>query len=184
MPHLDDDAIRAIARDGRDAAHAHVVTRHRPRLVRLATSIVKDRDLAGDIVQDVFIKALHEPRFFDEGFRMGAWLYRVTRNLCLNTVRDRRRRGDILAAMPTPRSAAPKQVDAVYADERHDAIRDAMDHLSQDHRRILHERFYEDLSYAEIAEVLGLKLGTVMSRLSRAKRALHDVLEGHAMAEL
>jgi RNA polymerase sigma-70 factor (ECF subfamily) len=163
---------------------ALVVAHHRPRLQRLGTRILKDPDLAADVCQEVFIKAMHEERFFTPEFRMGAWLYRVTHNLCLNMVRDRRRRGDILAGMDTPRSAAPHQVDVVLDDERSDRIRQAMEHLSANHRRILQERFYEDLSYSEIAEVLDIKLGTVMSRLSRAKSALLQILEGTSIAEL
>ncbi|MCB9680285.1 MAG: RNA polymerase sigma factor [Alphaproteobacteria bacterium] len=182
-PH-DEDAIKRVAALDKQAAMAMVVRQHRPRLLRHASGILKDPDLAGDVCQEVFIKAMHEPRFFDADFRMGAWLYRVTSNLCLNMVRDHRRRGDILADMPTPRSAAPEQVDAVLDEERHDQVQTALAALSDHHRRILQERFYQDLSYNEIADVLDIKLGTVMSRLSRAKSALLQVLDGTPLAEL
>jgi RNA polymerase sigma-70 factor (ECF subfamily) len=175
---MEDDEIKVLAARDRQAAMREVVRRHRPRLLRHASSILKDPDLASDVCQEVFIKAMHEPRFFDPEFRMGAWLYRVANNLCLNMVRDRRRRGDILAGMPTPKSAAPEQMEAVLSEQRQDHLSAAMQNLSDHHRRILHERFYKDLSYQEIAEVLDIKLGTVMSRLSRAKNALLEVLEG------
>lgn len=183
VPPIEDDVLAALAATDRQAALAEVVRQERSRLLRTARGILKDADLAGDAVQDVFIKAMHEPRFFDVGFRRGAWLHRVTRNLCLNRVRDRRRRGDILQGMDTPRSATARQHDHVLADERHTAIREAMGRLSEAHQQILEERFYRDLSYAEIAEVLDLKLGTVMSRLSRAKQALMGVLEGEPVSE-
>lgn len=181
---LDEAAIKALSSTHPDAAMAEVVAQNRAKLQRLATRILKDRDLASDVVQEVFIKAMREPRFFTPDFRMGAWLYRVTNNLCLNMVRDRRRRSDILDGMQTPRSSAPDQVNAVLDDERHDRVQQAIANLSEHHQRILHERFYEDLSYAEIAEVLDIKLGTVMSRLSRAKTALLGVLDGVTVAEL
>ncbi len=182
--HTEAESIKALAQADRQAAMAVIVDRHRPRLLRHATSILKDRDRAYDIVQEVFIKAMREPRFFDEGFRMGAWLYRVTNNLCLNNVRDRRRRGDILAAMPSARSTEPRQPTRVLQQQRQGQINDALSHLSDNHRRILEERFYRDLSYGEIADVLDIKLGTVMSRLSRAKAALLKVLEGTPLSDL
>lgn len=179
----DDEAIEAMAAVDRQQALGMVVQRHRARLVRHAASILKDRERAHDAVQDVFIKAMREKRFFDAGFKRGAWLHRVTNNLCLNMVRDRRRRGDILANMDTPKSAAPRQEATVTHAERADRMREALSRLSEPHRRILQERFFSDLSYNEIAEVLDLKLGTVMSRLSRAKSALSAVLDGEPVSE-
>lgn len=181
---VEDDQIKEIARVDPQQAMALVVQRHRPRLVRHATSILRDRQLACDMVQEVFIKAMRERRFFDPEFKMGAWLYRVTNNLCLNKVRDRRRRSDILANMDTPKSSQAAQVDTIYGDERRTHLQEAMEQLSANHRRILQERFYSDLSYAEIAEVLDIKLGTVMSRLSRAKSALLQVIDGTPTADL
>ncbi|MCB9666237.1 MAG: RNA polymerase sigma factor [Alphaproteobacteria bacterium] len=183
LTRLDDDGVRTLAATDPQAALAAVAHAHRGRLIHLASSILRDRDLAGDVVQEVLIKAMHEPRFFDDGFQRGAWLYRVTRNLCLNMVRDRKRRGDILAGMDTPRSASPDQVGSVLGEQRHDLVQQALANLSAHHRRILEERFYNDLSYAEIAEVLDIKLGTVMSRLSRAKTALLRALDGQPVAD-
>jgi RNA polymerase sigma-70 factor (ECF subfamily) len=180
----DEAAIKELAKTDPQAAMAQIVDAHRRRLIRHATSILKDRDLAHDVVQEVFIKAMREPRFFQPEFRMGAWLYRVTNNLCLNSVRDRRRRGDILANMQTRRSADADQMVSVLDQQRQTHLTSAMERLSTNHRRILEERFYRDLSYNEIAEVLDIKLGTVMSRLSRAKSALLKVLDGSASHEL
>ena len=182
--HDEEAAIKKVAATNPQAAMAQIVARDRARLLRHATSILKDRDLAHDVVQEVFIKAMREDRFFEPEFRMGAWLYRVTNNLCLNMVRDRRRRGDILANMDTRRSSDADQVKAVLSQQRENHLGTALERLSNNHRRILEERFYSDLSYTEIAEVLDIKLGTVMSRLSRAKSALLKVLDGQQSAEL
>jgi RNA polymerase sigma-70 factor (ECF subfamily) len=181
---LEEARIKQVATHDRQRAIAMVVERHRPRLVRHASSILRDHQLASDMVQEVFIKAMHEPRFFDPEFRMGAWLYRVTNNLCLNKVRDRRRRRDILANMDTAKASHAAQVELVYGDECRSQMEEALAQLSVNHRRILHERFYRDLSYAEIADVLDIKLGTVMSRLSRAKSALLQVIDGTPVADL
>jgi RNA polymerase sigma factor (sigma-70 family) len=166
-----------------DAVLSGLVRQYRDRLVRHATRIVHDPDHAADLVQEAFMRALREPRLVDADFRAGAWLYRVTTNLSLNSLRDRRRRDEIVADLPVPRCAAAHQDEAVLDSELAAQIETALSALSEPHREILKERFYADLSYQEIADSLGLRLGTVMSRLSRAKGALEGVLAGHALSE-
>ncbi len=179
----DDDAIKRIAQQDRHRAADLVIRRYREPLFHHAAWILKDWEEAIDVTQEVFIKAMREPRFFDEGFKMKAWLYRVTSNLCFNLVRDRRRRSAILETVPKPTSDAPEQADLVFHGERQEQILAAMDRLTENHRKILMLRYYSDLSYAEISDTLGIKLGTVMSRLSRAKNQLMEVLDGVAVSE-
>lgn len=174
----DDDDLKRLARRDRKAALAGVVHRYRARLLRHAGGYVRDPDIAADIVQDVFVKAMHERRLFEAEFRIGAWLHRVTANLCLNLVRDSRRRTEILADAPTRRSAEATQLAAIAEAERTRQLDEALGRLTPAHRQILRERFWGDQSYQEISEVLGLELGTVMSRLSRAKDALEAVIDG------
>lgn len=181
---LDDADIKSLAARDPRAAMALVVHRHRPRLLRHAQGIVRDPDVACDVVQEVFIKAMREPRLFEEEFRIGAWLYRVTANLCLNTVRDSRRRTDILAGLQLRGDVDAGQMEAVLGEQREAQVAHAMQNLSANHRKILQERFYQDRSYTEIAETLDIKLGTVMSRLSRAKAALVDLMDTALVAEL
>jgi RNA polymerase sigma-70 factor (ECF subfamily) len=119
---------------------------------------------------------MRETRFFEEGFRQKAWLFRVTSNLCYNIVRDRRRRGGILESLNRPDRTPSNQMERVLRGQRRDEVLSAMDQLGRNHREILLLRYYHDLSYAEIAEVLDVKLGTVMSRLSRARAKLGDVM--------
>jgi RNA polymerase sigma-70 factor (ECF subfamily) len=158
------------------APHAQLFELYHERLCAHAQSILRDPAEARDVVQEVFIRAMREPRLFDPGFKTGAWLYRVTRNLCFNISRDRRRRGGILAAAPREDSVPGGQAEAVSGQERQQALLAAMDTLSPDHREILFLRYFEDLSYAEIAARLGIKLGTVMSRLSRARDRMEEAL--------
>ncbi|MSP56079.1 MAG: RNA polymerase sigma factor [Myxococcales bacterium] len=150
-----------------------------------AVYILRDTEEAHDVVQEVFIKAMREPRFFDADFKMQAWLYRVTRNLCFNLVRDRRRRDVLLRSQPgAGANGVPGRgedpVDAVFNGERQREVLAVVELLSEDHRSILMLRYYGDHSYAEIADRLGIKLGTVMSRLSRARDRLMVNLGGDA----
>ncbi|MCB9672196.1 MAG: RNA polymerase sigma factor [Alphaproteobacteria bacterium] len=173
----EDEEIKSIARKDRRAAADLVVRKYRDRLFHHASYILKDYNLALDVTQDVFIKAMREERFFDDEFKMKAWLFRVTSNLCFNIRRDKKRRAAILETVQTPTSSAADQVDLVFTNEAQESILAALDRLSENHRKILMLRYYSDLSYAEIAEALDIKLGTVMSRLSRAKSQLVDVLD-------
>ncbi|MEC7945974.1 MAG: RNA polymerase sigma factor, partial [Myxococcota bacterium] len=141
-----------------------------------AVGITKDWEEAYDVVQEVFIRAMRETRLFNPEFRIKAWLFRVTSNLCFNLVRDRKRRGVILETFPQPDRTKPDQMDAVFKGERRDEVLDAIGKMTRDHQEILLLRYYDDLSYAEIAAVLQVKLGTVMSRLSRARSRLMAVM--------
>lgn len=171
-----EEAYKTVAFQDRRRAMDMVVRDFRGRLFQHAFFIVKDSQEAYDAVQEVFIKAMREPRFFDDEFRMKAWLFRVTSNLCYNIVRDRRRRGGILESLDRPDRTAANQMERVQRGERRDEVLAAMEDLGGDHREILLLRYYHDLSYAEIADVLGVKLGTVMSRLSRARARLGAVM--------
>lgn len=175
-PESPESQIKALARANLPLARQMLFTRYRGRLEYHAFGILKDSAEACDVVQEVFIKALREPRLFDEDFKTQAWLYRVTRNLCFNLSRDRRRRGAILAASRPESSYACDPVEAVFSSERHDEIVELVGRLTEDHRAILMLRYYEDLSYTEIAARLDIKMGTVMSRLSRARDRLEAVL--------
>ena len=175
----DEDIKAAAARDPR-AGIDMVVRKFRERLFYHAVYIVKDYEEAYDVVQEVFIRAMREQRFFDEEFRMKAWLFRVTSNLCFNRIRDKKRRAAILEASPQESSAHADQLDAVFHGERRAEMDEALEQMTQDHKEILILRYYHDLSYAEIADALDVKLGTVMSRLSRARGRLLEVVEGNS----
>jgi RNA polymerase sigma-70 factor (ECF subfamily) len=91
-------------------------------------------------------------------------------------VRDRKRRGAILDGMQKVDRAYADQLDRVFQSERQGEVLSAIGTMTPDHREILMLRYYDDLSYAEIADTLEIKLGTVMSRLSRARTRLLAVM--------
>ena len=175
----EDDEIKALSKTHMKWAVELVVEKYRGRLYYHALCIVKDPQEAYDAVQEVFIKALREKRFFDENFQMKAWLFRVTSNLCYNIVRDKRRRRQLLSLREEearPSESAVNSAQTVQVQQDHNSMMAALDKLSENHRQILLLRYYDDLSYNEIASVLRVKLGTVMSRLSRARTRLAQVL--------
>ncbi len=169
-------SIKQLARKDRAAAMELLVRTWDARLRAHAWGILKDGAEAHDVVQEVFMRAMREPRMYAEEFRIQAWLYRVTRNLCFNLVRDRRRRETILSAATRSEGYLADPLERVFEEQRQDEVLAAFERLTKDHRTILELRYYQDLSYAEIADKLSLKLGTVMSRLSRARDRLLEVL--------
>jgi len=174
--------IKELAANNRRTAMEMVIQKFREPLYFHARYIVKDHQEAYDVVQEVFIKAMREDRLFDEDFKIKAWLFRVTTNLCFNQVRNRKRRGAILDTMMKPEAFSADQFKHVFEGEQRTEVMTAMESLSEDHREILLLRYYDDLSYAEIADVLQVKLGTVMSRLSRARLRLMDVMKPSELA--
>lgn len=173
---LEDDEIKAIAQTNPKQGLDLIVRKYRDKIFRHALYVVKDYQEAVDVTQEVFIKAMRETRFFDPEFKMKAWLFRVTSNLCFNIVRDRKRRGGILERMVKVTSIEPDQLRSVSHNETQRSVLGQLDKLNEKHREILYLRYYSDLSYAEIAETLDIQLGTVMSRLSRAKGRLMEVM--------
>ena len=147
-----------------------------PRLVALSTGICRDRHRAEEIVQDAFVKLWRQPP--DGGERaFPAWLRRVVTNASINALqRDKRH-----AALPEHGDdRAVRRRDAVtepmHGREDRARLETALDRLDPMKRTILLLRGAEGLSYEEIATHLGVPVGTVMSRLNRARAALRDVL--------
>jgi len=174
-----DEDLKAIALVNRKRAYDLLIQRYREKIFYHALYILKDPQEAMDVAQEVFIRSFKETKAFDPDFKIKAWLFRVCTNLCYNIVRDKKRRTGILENLgrqdihPAPKNAA----DHTEQREMTARMAAAMDQLSIAHRTILLLKYWDDLSYLEISEVLDIKLGTVMSRLSRAKEKLSLVLE-------
>jgi RNA polymerase sigma-70 factor (ECF subfamily) len=171
-----DEQLKLAAAKNRKAAIDMLVMKYREPLYRHALYFLKDQDEAYDIVQETFIRAIRESRLFNIDFRIKAWLFRVAKNLCLNQLRNTSRRAAILQANPMNDRHEPDQYQNIFEGEREIEMMKAMEQLTEEHREILILRYYDDLSYAEIAQVLEIKLGTVMSRLSRARQKLLAVM--------
>lgn len=143
-----------------------------PRLISLSAAICRDHHRAQEIVQEAFVKLWRNPPDAGE-VAYSAWLRRVTTNLSINALK-RTRRPAALPENSGDRRQAPDA--ACERDESLQRVQAALDRLDEPKRAILVLRAYEQLSYEEIAEHLVVPVGTVMSRLNRARRALMDEL--------
>jgi len=141
----------------------------------LAIQITGNAEDAADAVHDAFEAVLTEPDSFDsEKGPLKPWFLRVVRNRCIDMMR-RRRRSDVPVEELRDPASTPEE--SFHADQRIQAVRRALAALTSDKREIIVLRDYLDLSYAEIAKVLDIAPGTVMSRLHRSRLALKEALE-------
>lgn len=143
-----------------------------PRLRRFALSLARRGDLADDLVQVTAERALAARDRFDPATRMDSWCFRILRNAWLDGIRRDRSRGPQVDIADAPDA---DEVDGVAATESRlmlQAVMAAMDRLPDEQREVLMLVCVEEMSYKETAEILGIPLGTVMSRLSRGRLAL------------
>jgi RNA polymerase sigma-70 factor (ECF subfamily) len=141
-------------------------------LLSFLVRLLSDPEEAMDILQETYIKSLSQPGFLDSGFNQRAWLYRVSGNLAKSTLRRIRR---LFRFHPEPMEI-PAPLEQVLASEAAQGVQAGLSKLSFTHRQILLLRYYMDMSYADIASVLDVPIGTVMSRLNRAKAELERSL--------
>ena len=175
-----DELVRAAA-GGDEEAFAQLVALHEKKVYNLALRMCGNPEDAADAAQDAFLAAWKGlPNFRGEaGF--STWLYRLTSNAAIDQLRKGKRQreeaslddGDLPLDVPD-RQPGPQE--AAESAELQRAVADGLRELSEDHRQILLLREYQGLSYDEIAQALEVDLGTVKSRISRARRALRKIL--------
>jgi RNA polymerase sigma-70 factor (ECF subfamily) len=149
-----------------------LLPQHVPALRRYARALVGDVQLADDLVQDCLERALSRAHLWRRPGNLRAWLFTIMHNLHANDRRrtaSRPRAASIDDVLEPGRPAS--QIESLAAREMLAALR----LLSLEHRQVLLLVALEGMSYAEIAEVLGVPIGTVMSRLSRARERLRSV---------
>ena len=148
-----------------------------PALRRYAYGLVREHDAADDLVQDCLERALSRWYLRRSDGDLRAWLFTILRNLYINSYRTRQRRG---ASAHLDQAVSQATPDPEARIEARDALA-ALDQLSEEHKSLLLLIGVEDFSYEEAAKVLGIPIGTVMSRLSRARQRFRTIVEtGHA----
>jgi RNA polymerase sigma-70 factor (ECF subfamily) len=154
-----------------------------PRLIALSAGICRDRHRAEEIVQEAFIKLWHNPPDAGE-IAYTSWMRRVVTNLSINALQRTKRPGALPEFSQDPAMHTGERPEHALGEREELArVRAAMDRLDPAKRAILMLRAYEQLSYEQIAEHLGVPVGTVMSRLNRARAALSEELERQDAAE-
>src|SRR6267143_431156 len=163
-------------------AFDELVRRTRRPAYRLARRITRNHEDADDVVQDSYVKAYRALPRFDLNRAFGPWFLTIVARSALSRIRQRSRRATVPLDEPGPDGAtlAERIPDAaldVAGRQRLMDVEEAMAGLSEEHRAILSLRVDGDLPYSEIASALDVPVGTVMSRLARAREALLEEVE-------
>ncbi|TCS73335.1 RNA polymerase sigma-70 factor (ECF subfamily) [Sulfuritortus calidifontis] len=152
---------------------------HIPRLRRYARALAGDAARADDLVQDTLERALVKLDLWRPGSDLRAWLFTLMHNLFINQLRANGQvHCELDEAADVPVSGG--QVEALAVRDIHAAL----GRLSTEQREVILLVGLEQFSYADAARVLGLPLGTVMSRLSRARERLREIMEGQTVVKL
>ena len=188
MMALRDPDIRLMlrVRDADDqAAFAELVERFQHRLVGVMHHLVANADEAEDLAQEVFLRVYRTRTRYTPKAKFSTWLFTIANNLALNALRDRKRRkhfpldasesgsqpSNVVASRDVPPTHHLQQVELAAV------IRKALDDLNERQRVAVVLNKFEEMGYAEIAEVMGLSAKAVKSLLSRARSRLRDALK-------
>ncbi len=179
----DREAVRRV-QAGDTEAFEPLVEKYKRKVFRLAYQVLRDQEEALDVAQEAFVKAFRALPAFKGDSAFYTWLFRITMNVALDRKRQRATRAKSLGAEDVPpeewertaTSTDPDPEDVATGAERRERIRKGLDSLSEHHRAIIILSDIEGLQYREIAEVLGIPMGTVMSRLHHARKRLREVL--------
>ena len=186
---VSDDALLAIrVQQGDKDAFGELVARYQDRLFNLTFRMTSDRAVAEELAQEAFLKALEKIHQFRHDSRFYTWLFRIATNLVLSYRRRSARVGfmsltagnedrrDQSVEMPQSREDGP--VKRAILNEQQKQVLDAMGTLAEDFRMVLVLRDMQGLDYLEVSEVLEVPVGTVKSRLYRARAMMREKLSG------
>jgi RNA polymerase sigma-70 factor (ECF subfamily) len=170
--------LQACARGDRTALHS-LYSATAPQLFGLALGIVRSRDLAEDIMQDSFVRVWRHAHSFEPGRGSAmAWLAGIVRNRCIDHLRQRGREvpldDEFIQSWADPASG-PADLAALRGDARR--LRDCLDELEEDPRKVLLLVYYNGMTYNEVAGLVGAPLGTVKSWVRRSLVRLRGCME-------
>ena len=179
-----DETLVARFKKGDWSAFDALMDRYEDRIYRVVYYLVENHEDAADLTQETFLKAFRNLDRFREESSFYTWLYRIARNTVISFQRK---------AHPTETAldqetengehrviqiatGEPEPLERMKASEEQELVRRAIDELDRDHREVLILRELEGLSYEEIADLTGCAIGTVKSRIHRARAHLRKVL--------
>lgn len=172
---------------GDQEAFEILVNRHQTSVLNLSFRFIGDRTQAKDLAQEVFLRVWQAAKSYKSEAKFTTWIYRITANLCFNELKSARRKKllqflrfnadhEIETEENFP-DRSPSPEDLLLVKERSRRISDALQSLPENQRMALVLKRYDDLSYQEIAQVLGCSVSAVESLLVRAKRTLQEKLK-------
>jgi RNA polymerase sigma-70 factor, ECF subfamily len=181
------DVVAAFL-NGEEQAFQEIVARYQTRLLNFVYRMIGDRETAEDLTQEAFIRVYRHLHRWDPTKRFSTWIYTIAANLAKNELRNRSRR-QLLPFQainrgwqneehaPQFEDASSRPDDLFRKRELRVLVAEATTRLSRQHRQVFVLRDLEGKSYSEIAEITSMKVGTVKSRLSRARCSFADIIK-------
>lgn len=183
---MQDELLIRRAQSGDEGAFEQLLLAHQKSVYNLCLRMAGNPDDALDLSQEAFIRAWRALGQYQFDAAFSTWLFRLTSNVCIDFLRKQKRQQHMSLtvtdedesgeefAVPDP---APGPEEQAVHNERRQAVARAMAALPGDYRAVMQLRAVEALSYEQIAEILDIKVGTVKSRLARARAQLRKILK-------
>jgi RNA polymerase sigma-70 factor, ECF subfamily len=185
---IDDGAVVSAFLAGEERAFQELVDRYQTRLLNFIYRTIGDRERAEDLVQEVFIRVYRHLHRFDRSKKFSTWIYTIASNLAKNELRNRSRNPLVLFQSirkhwqqederPLQFEDSASRPDDLFR-KRHlrELVEQSVERLPEHHRQVFVLRELEGKSYEEIAEITECNLGTVKSRLNRARNAFASII--------
>jgi len=182
---MNEQELVARARAGDQDAFEQLLLDNQNRVYTLALRMVNDREEAADLAQEAFFKAWQALPTFQGESSFATWVYRLTANLCIDWLRRQKRRQEVEPALSIDDEEAGWTEPADWGQdpqrqleqaELSQAVARGLEALPDHHRQVLVLRELSGLSYQEIGRIMDLDIGTVKSRIARARMALRKIL--------
>lgn len=187
---LTDEQLFQWYTDGDEQGFRILMERYQPRIQGFLRKRLNDEERVEDLTQDTFLRIHRARASYDPSRKFSTWIHTIANNLLKNEFRNRSRRRETVFSELRPESASsgapPRPVEfessgadpeqETYRTELREAIDTAIGRMDEHHRLPFVMREVEDLSYEEIAEVIGIPVGTVKSRLNRARNSFRSLL--------
>ncbi len=178
---LEDQILIGKVLEGDTRAFERLVEKYKKRIYYLAYRMTRDHDSADELAQESFVKAYQAMSGFKRGHSFYTWVYRICVNLSINFLKREKQNVsvDFLrdSGIAIDRSNELNQLERMIASEQAAIVKEALNTLPPDQKAVFILKTYDDMSYEQMAEVMDCSIGTVMSRLFRARHKLRKTLE-------
>ncbi len=184
---MSEEQLIRRAQQGDNGAFEELLLLHQKKVYNLCLRMSANPDDALDLSQEAFLRAWRSLGQYQFEASFSTWLFRLTSNICIDFLRRKKRRqetsltesyddSDEGAELSVPDAQPGPEQQAITNETKIELAR-AMEQLSPEHREILQLRVIEDLQYEQIADILGVRVGTVKSRLARARLSFRKILK-------
>lgn len=174
MDKLNDKALVELALQNRQEAYTRLLVRHKDRVQAFISKLIVDRAEAEDLMLLSFDKAFRNLKRYNPKFAFSTWLYSIAYNLCIDYFRKNKQ---YFVGLEEARETADITPEEVYiANQQRNTVESLIDQLKPEYREVIYLRYMQHYAYEEIAEQLNIPLGTVKTRIHRAKCELNKII--------